>query len=80
MDKLDQILSKLSEIERNQSRIEQKLLGDDKWGDKGIIEMVNEHQQHIQAAKMDKAKLIGFSVGSGMAGSGILAYIKSLFS
>jgi hypothetical protein len=86
MDKLDQILSELSEIKRNQhhtsarlQRVERKLIGDKEFGDKGMVDLVNEHQQHIQAAKMDKAKLIGFGVGSGIAGSGLFAYLKSLF-
>jgi uncharacterized protein YdaL len=60
-------------------RMERKLLGDKEYGVKGMIEQVNEHEQHIQSQRLEKAKLIGFSTGAGLAGGGVFAWIKHLF-
>lgn len=61
-------------------RIERVLIGDKEYRVKGVVDIIEEHEQHVQKNKIERAKLIGFSVGSGAAGGGIIAYLKSLFS
>jgi hypothetical protein len=85
-EKIDIIIAELAEIKRGQQhnavrlqRVERKLIGDKEYGDKGMIDTVNEHQEYIQAQKVERAKVIGFAAAAGASGGGLFAWIKHLF-
>jgi hypothetical protein len=44
-----------------------------------MIDTVNEHQEYIQAQKVERAKVIGFAAAAGASGGGLFAWIKHLF-
>lgn len=59
MPELSEIKSQITLLQESTSRIEKALIGDEKFKQKGIIHIVQEHQKHIENDKNFKAKVAG---------------------
>lgn len=74
------IKDKLSEIDMMVTKLHQTVIGDKVYGQKGLVEQVNEHRKYIDTDKSLKAKVLGGSIVLSGVWTVILKYWSQIFN
>lgn len=73
------IKAKLMEMDITLTKLQQTVIGDKEYGQKGLVEQVSEHRKYIESDKSQKAKLIGGTAVIGVIYTFVLKYWDKLF-
>lgn len=78
-DMLTKMNGKLNEMEISLVKLNQTVVGNKEYGQKGLVEQVNEHIKYIEDDKAFKAKLIGGASVIGVLYGILLKYWDKIF-
>lgn len=78
-DMLTKMSGKLSEMEVSLVKLNQTVIGNKEYGQKGLVEQVNEHRKYIEDDKNFKAKMIGGATVVGVIYGVLLKYWDKIF-
>lgn len=78
-DMLTKMNGKLNEMEISLIKLNQTVIGNKEYGQKGLVEQVNEHRKYIEDDKAFKAKLIGGATVVGVVYGFLLKYWEKIF-
>ena len=78
-DMLTKMNGKLNEMEISLIKLNQTAIGNKEYGQKGLVEQVNEHRKYIEDDKAFKAKLIGGATVVGIVYGFLLKYWEKIF-
>ncbi len=78
-DMLTKMNGKLNEVEISLVKLNQTVVGNKEYGQKGLVEQVNEHRKYIEDDKAFKAKLIGGATVVGIVYGFVLKYWDRIF-
>lgn len=78
-DMLTKMNGKLNEMEISLVKLNQTVVGNKEYGQKGLVEQVNEHRKYIEDDKAFKAKLIGGATVIGVLYGFLLKYWEKIF-
>ena len=78
-DMLTKMNGKLNEMEISLIKLNQTVIGNKDYGQKGLVEQVNEHRKYIEDDKAFKAKLIGGATVVGIVYGFLLKYWEKIF-
>lgn len=73
------IKDKLTEIDVDLKLLKQTVIGNKEYGQKGLVEQVNEHRKYIENDKNLKAKFIGGSLVVGTLWTLLLKFWDKIF-
>ena len=73
---LSSIGLKINELDSNFKRLNQTVIGDETYGQTGLIEKVKEHGEYIEKDKSFKQKLVGGGIVLSFIWSAILKFVK----
>jgi hypothetical protein len=73
---LSSIGLKIQELDSNFSRLNQTVIGDETYGQTGLIAKVKEHGEYIEKDKSFKSKLVGGGIVISFIWGVILKFIK----
>jgi hypothetical protein len=73
---LSSIGLKLNELDVNFSKLNQTVIGDEAYGQTGLIKQVKEHADYIEKDKAFKSKLIGGGIVLSFIWGVILKFVK----
>lgn len=73
------IKSKLVEMDVTLTKLQQTVIGDKEYGQKGLVEQVNEHRKYIETANAQKAKIIGGTAVVGVLYTFLLKFWDKIF-
>ena len=77
---LQEIHDRLNSIEVTLAKLTQAVIGDKAFGQKGLVEQVNEHRKYIEGDKALKNKFIGGSLVIGVVWTALLKFWDKIFS
>jgi hypothetical protein len=77
---LQEIHDRLNSIEVTLAKLTQAVIGDKAFGQKGLVEQVNEHRKYIENDKALKNKFIGGSLVIGVVWTALLKFWDKIFS
>jgi hypothetical protein len=77
---LQEIHDRLNSIEVTLAKLTQAVIGDKAFGQKGLVEQVNEHRKYIENDKALKNKFIGGSLVIGVIWTALLKFWDKIFS
>ena len=77
---LQEIHDRLNSIELTLAKLTQAVIGDKAFGQKGLVEQVNEHRKYIEGDKDLKNKFIGGSLVIGVVWTALLKFWDKIFS
>ena len=77
---LQEIHDRLNSIEVTLAKLTQAVIGDKAFGQKGLVEQVNEHRKYIENDKALKNKFIGGSLIIGVFWTALLKFWDKIFS
>ena len=77
---LGEIHDRLNSIEVTLAKLTQAVIGDKAFGQKGLVEQVNEHRKYIEGDKALKNKFIGGSLVIGVVWTALLKFWDKIFS
>ena len=69
----------LNEMEISLIKLNQTVIGNNEYGQKGLVEQVNEHRKYIEEDKNYKAKVIGGVTVIGVIYGVLLKYWEKIF-
>ena len=78
-DMLTKMNGKLNEMEISLIKLNQTVIGNKEYGQKGLVEQVNEHRKYIEEDKNYKAKVIGGVTVIGVIYGVLLKYWEKIF-
>jgi hypothetical protein len=78
-DMLTKMNGKLNEMEISLVKLNQTVVGNKEYGQKGLVEQVNEHRKYIEDDKAFKAKLVGGATVVGILYGVLLKYWDKIF-
>lgn len=78
-DMLTKMNGKLNEMEISLIKLNQTVIGNKEYGQKGLVEQVNEHRKYIEEDKNYKAKVIGGVTVIGVIYGILLKYWDKIF-
>ncbi len=78
-DMLTKMNGKLNEMEISLIKLNQTVIGNKEYGQKGLVEQVNEHRKYIEEDKNYKAKVIGGDTVIGVIYGVLLKYWEKIF-
>lgn len=78
-DMLTKMNGKLNEVEISLVKLNQTVIGNKEYGQKGLVEQVNEHRKHIEEDKAFKARLVGGATVVGILYGILLRYWDKIF-
>lgn len=78
-DMLTKMNGKLNEMEISLVKLNQTVVGNKEYGQKGLVEQVNEHRKYIEDDKAFKAKLVGGATVIGILYGFLLKYWEKIF-
>jgi hypothetical protein len=78
-DMLTKMNGKLNEMEISLVKLNQTVVGNKEYGQKGLVEQVNEHRKYIEYDKSFKAKLVGGATVIGILYGVLLKYWEKIF-
>ena len=78
-DTLGKLTDKVDAIEKTTSKLNTTIVGDDVYGQIGLVTKVKEHTEYIEKDKGFKAKLIGGSVVLGALWTVIVKFWDKIF-
>lgn len=70
---------KLQEMDITLIKVNQTVIGDNIYGQKGLVEQVQEHQKYIDTDKDFKSKLVGGGFAVGIFWTVILKFWDKIF-
>lgn len=70
---------KLQEMDVTLIKVNQTVIGDNIYGQKGLVEQVQEHQKYIDTDKDFKSKLVGGGFAVGVFWTVILKFWDKIF-
>jgi glycerol-3-phosphate cytidylyltransferase-like family protein len=70
---------KLQEMDITLIKVNQTVIGDNIYGQKGLVEQVKEHQKYIDTDKDFKSKLVGGGFAVGILWTIILKFWDKIF-
>jgi hypothetical protein len=76
---LTKMNGKLNEMEISLIKLNQTVIGNKEYGQKGLVEQVNEHRKYIEDDKAFKAKLVGGATVVGILYGVLLKYWDRIF-
>jgi hypothetical protein len=76
---MDWIKEKLTEMDVTLNKLHQTVIGDKAYGQKGLVEEVNEHRMYIAQEKNLKAKFVGGSLVVGTLWTLLLKFWGKIF-
>lgn len=79
-DMLTKMNGKLNEMEISLVKLNQTVIGNKEYGQKGLVEQVNDHRKYIEDDKSFKAKLVGGATVVGILYGVLLKYWDKIFS
>ena len=71
---------KLQEMDVTLIKVNQTVIGDNMYGQKGLVEQVQEHQKYIDDDKGFKSKLVGGGIVVGVIWSFALKFWDKIFN
>lgn len=77
---MEWIKSKLTEIDLDLKLLRQTVIGNKEYGQKGLVEQVNEHRKYIESDMSLKAKFVGASFVVGTLWTLLLKFWDKLFN
>jgi hypothetical protein len=78
-DMLTKMNGKLNEMEISLIKLNQTVIGNKEYGQKGLVEQVNEHRKYIEDDKAYKAKVVGGATVVGVLYGILLKYWDKIF-
>lgn len=78
-DMLTKMNGKLNEMEISLIKLNQTVIGNKEYGQKGLVEQVNEHRKYIEDDKNYKAKVVGGVTVIGVIYGILLKYWEKIF-
>lgn len=78
-DMLTKMNGKLNEMEISLIKLNQTVIGNKEYGQKGLVEQVNEHRKYIDDDRTYKAKVIGGATVIGIIYGVLLKYWDKIF-
>jgi hypothetical protein len=78
-DMLTKMNGKLNEMEISLVKLNQTVVGNKEYGQKGLVEQVNEHRKYIEDDKAYKAKVVGGVTVIGILYGILLKYWDKIF-
>ena len=78
-DLLTKMNIKLNEVEISLLKLNQTVVGNKEYGQKGLVEQVNEHRKYIEEDKTYKAKVLGGITVVGVIYGFVLKYWEKIF-
>ena len=78
-DMLTKMNGKLNEMEISLVKLNQTVVGNKEYGQKGLVEQVNEHRKYIEDDKAYKAKVVGGATVIGVLYGILLKYWDKIF-
>jgi len=79
-DLLTKMNIKLNEVEISLLKLNQTVVGNKEYGQKGLVEQVNEHRKYIEEDKTYKAKVLGGITVVGVIYGFVLKYWDKIFT
>ena len=76
---MEWIKEKLIEIDDDLKALKQTVIGNKEYGQKGLVEQVNEHRKYLEADKNFKAKVVGGSLVVGTVWTLLLKFWDKIF-
>tara|TARA_B110000967_G_C18649812_1_gene442775 strand:+ start:271 stop:555 length:285 start_codon:yes stop_codon:yes gene_type:complete len=76
---MEWIKEKLTEIDDDLKALKQTVIGNKEYGQKGLVEQVNEHRKYLEADKNFKAKVVGGSLVVGTVWTLLLKFWDKIF-
>jgi hypothetical protein len=73
---LTSVNAKLQELDGNFSKLNQTVIGDETYGQTGLIAKVKEHSVYIEKDKAFKSKLVGGSIVISIIWGFVLKFFK----
>lgn len=78
-DLLTKMNVKLNEVEISLVKLNQTVVGNKEYGQKGLVEQVNEHRKYIEDDRAYKAKVLGGVTVIGVIYGILLKYWDKIF-
>jgi hypothetical protein len=78
-DMLTKMNGKLNEMEISLMMLNQTVVGNKEYGQKGLVEQVNEHRKYIEDDRAYKAKVVGGATVIGILYGVLLKYWDKIF-
>jgi hypothetical protein len=78
-DSLGKLAEKVDAIDKTTTKLNTTIVGDDVYGQVGLIAKVKEHSEYIENDKGFKAKLIGGSIVLGALWTVIIKFWDKIF-
>jgi hypothetical protein len=78
-DMLTKMNGKLNEMEISLIKLNQTVIGNKEYGQKGLVEQVDEHRRYIEDDKSYKAKVVGGATVIGLIYGVLLKYWDKIF-
>ena len=76
---MEWIKQALTEIDDDLKALKQTVIGNKEYGQKGLVEQVNEHRKYLESDKQFKAKVIGGSLVVGTVWTLLLKFWDKIF-
>lgn len=76
---MEWIKRKLTEIDLDLKLLNQTVIGNKTYGQKGLVEQVNEHREYIEKDKKMKAKFVGGSIVLGAIWTAVIKFWDKIF-
>ncbi len=67
--------NRLNIIDTNLSKISQTVVGDEKYGQKGLVQQVNELNAYVEGDKIRNAKIVGGLAVIGVVWTALMKYV-----
>ena len=78
-DILTQLSGKVETIDKTTTRLNTTIVGDEQYGQIGLVTQVKEHNKYIEADKSFKSKLIGGSLVLGAIWTFVIKFWEKIF-
>ena len=76
---MEWIKQALTEIDDDLKALKQTVIGNKEYGQKGLVEQVNEHRKYLESDKQFKAKVVGGSLVVGTVWTLLLKFWDKIF-
>ena len=76
---MEWIKEKLTEIDDDLKALKQTVIDNKEYGQKGLVEQVNEHRKYLESDKHFKAKVVGGSLVVGTVWTLLLKFWDKIF-
>ena len=78
-DTLNKLTDKVDAIDKTTKKLNTTIVGDDAYGQVGLVTKVKEHTDYIETDKTFKSKLVGGSIVIGIVWTVIIKFWDKIF-